>query len=117
MVSFLDTFNAPDTDLTYRLQVRRLSQPAGCPAIRPGRGTAAGRVGAVRCRILVVTKPGTYIVRAYDDENYQTYGSVYYGTGHRLCDDSSYCEIPAAGRYTLVLNGRVATSVLDNDFS
>ncbi len=119
VVSFLDTFNAPDTDLTYRLQVRRLSQPAGCPAIRPGawNGAPAGAMGPIRCRILVVTKPGTYIVRAYDDENYQTYGSVYDGTGHRLCDDSSYCEIPAAGRYTLVLNGRVATSVLDNDFS
>nr|BFE77345.1 hypothetical protein GCM10020092_106460 [Actinoplanes digitatis] len=119
VVSYLDTFDAEDTDLTYRLQVRRLSQPAGCPMIRPGawNGAPAGAIGPIRCRILAVTQPGVYLARAYDDENYETGASVYDGTGHRVCVSGGHCELPAAGRYTMVLNGGAVNSVLGNDFA
>ncbi|MET7423124.1 hypothetical protein [Dactylosporangium sp. NPDC005555] len=119
VVSFLSRWDTESPDETYKLQVRRLSQPAGCPVIRPGTYNAApaGSLGPIRCRILNVSTPGRYIAKAFDADNYQTYAAVYDSTGHRICADSSYCDIPAAGRYTMVLNAGVVDSVLDNDFS
>ncbi|NMO50887.1 hypothetical protein HH310_06725 [Actinoplanes sp. TBRC 11911] len=113
VISYLDTMGL-DGDETYPLQVRRLSQPAGCPVIKPGTYNAdpAGAMGPIRCRVLAVTKPGTFQIRSYDANNYEQYATVYDGTGHRICDDSSRCDLPAAGRYTMVLDG----DVIDNDF-
>jgi hypothetical protein len=106
-------------DVTYKMQVRRLSQPAGCPVVQPGAYDAApaGALGPIRCRILDISTPGKYIARAFDPHNNQTFAAVYDTAGNRVCDDSSFCDIAAAGRYTMVLNARVASSVLDNDFS
>ncbi len=118
-LSYLTSWTAGTSDATYKLQVRRLSQPVGCPVVAPGTYNAApaGAAGPIRCRILDIAKPGAYIARAYDAENNWTNASVYDRTGHRICDDSGYCQIPAAGRYTMVLNGGAINSVIDNDFS
>ncbi|MET7401003.1 hypothetical protein ABZS66_46740 [Dactylosporangium sp. NPDC005572] len=119
VLSFLAYWDSGSTDEAYKLQVRRLSQPAGCPVVRPGAYNAApaGALGPVRCRILNIATPGTYIARPYSADNTLSYASVYDSTGHRICDDSAYCQIPAAGRYTMVLDGRVPNSVIDNDFA
>ena len=119
VLSYLSSWDSGTPDQTYKLQIRRLSEPAGCPVVRPGSYNAApaGALGPIRCRILSITTPGLYIARAYDSQNGQTYASVYDSTGHRICDDGGYCQIPAAGRYTMVLSGRATTSVIDNDFS
>ncbi|XVV15155.1 hypothetical protein ACQP2X_12675 [Actinoplanes sp. CA-131856] len=114
VVSYLDNWNADQSEQTYKLQVRRLSQPAGCPVVRPGayNEPPAGAAGPIRCRTLVVTEPGAYTVRAFDGENQQTYGQLYDGAGRKV----NAGDLPA-GRYTFVLNGGVTTSVIDNDFA
>ncbi|MFG2045515.1 hypothetical protein [Dactylosporangium sp. NPDC048998] len=119
VISFLGRWDAESPDQIYKMQVRRLSQPVGCPVITPGTYNAApaGALGPIRCRILNISTSGVYLAKAFDVDNYQTYAAVYDSTGHRVCADSSYCEIPAAGRYTMVLNAAVVDSVLDNDFS
>ncbi|GIH07679.1 hypothetical protein Rhe02_57460 [Rhizocola hellebori] len=119
IISYLNSWDSGTTDAMYKLQIRRLSQPAGCPVIRPGAYNAApaGALGPIRCRILDIATPGRYIAKAFDAENNQTYAPVYDSTGTRICNDSSVCDIPAAGRYTMVLNGRAPGSVVDNDFS
>ena len=116
VITYLSWWQADSTDLTYRLQVRRLSDPTGCPTITPGGYNAApaGALGGIRCRILDLPAAGTYRVKAMTSDNYRRYGNVYDSTGHKLCTGIS-CEVPAAGRYTLVLDGSMTRTVLDND--
>jgi hypothetical protein len=118
IVSFIGPWTAGATDQTYKIQPRRLNQAAGCPVVKVGAYNAAptGAAGPIRCRTLNIKTPGLYIGTAFDPQNYQSYASVYDTTGHRVCDDSSYCQIGAAGKYTMVLNSRDPSSVIDNDF-
>lgn len=119
VVTYLSSWSADAPDETYKVQIRSLTSPSGCPVLTPGAFNAApaGALGPIRCRTLRIGQAGTYRVRAYDAENYQKYAAVYDLTGHRICDDSSYCEFPAAGDYTMVLDGRVSGSVIDSDFA
>ncbi|MEU7909429.1 hypothetical protein [Actinoplanes sp. NPDC049118] len=119
VISYLDRWDSESSDETYKVQIRSLSAPKGCPVVRPGgfNEPPAGAYGPIRCRILRIPGPGTYQIRAYDDENYQTYAAVFDTTGHRICDDSGRCEFPAAGDYTLVLSAQSTGKVIDNDFS
>ncbi|KWV31594.1 hypothetical protein [Micromonospora rifamycinica] len=116
VIAYLSWWQTDSVDLTYRLQVRRLSDPAGCPTITPGGYDAApaGALGGIRCRILDLPAAGTYRVKAMTDDNYRRYGNVYDSTGHKLCTGIS-CAVPAAGRYTLVLDGSMTRTVIDND--
>jgi hypothetical protein len=119
-VSFLDQFaDDGDADHSYKVQVRSLTSPTGCPVVMLGAFNAppTGASGPIRCRTLRVSQPDTLRIRAYDAENYQKYAAVYDLTGHRICDDSSYCEFTAAGDYTAVLDGKVSNKVIDNDFA
>jgi hypothetical protein len=119
VVSYLRTWDGESDDLTYRLQVRRLSNPAGCPAVTPGAYGAApaGAPGGIRCRILDIPAAGTYLLKAVDAENYETYGQVYDAAGLRMSACGTLmCTFTAPGRYTMVLDGSVPTSVIDNDF-
>jgi hypothetical protein len=119
VVSYLDRF-ADDSgaDHSYKVQVRSLSSPEGCPVVEVGAFNAppAGALGPGRCRTVRVTQPGILRIRAYDAENYQKYAAVYDRTGHKICDDSSYCEFTAAGDYPVVLDGQVTDEVIDNDY-
>ncbi|RAO57334.1 hypothetical protein LUPAC06_03054 [Micromonospora saelicesensis] len=114
VVSYLSRWASEDTDLTYRMQVRSLSDATGCPTVAPGAYNAApaGPLGAVRCRVLDLPAAGTYRVKAVGEDNYRQYANVYDSTGHRVCTDES-CQVPTAGRYTLVLSGGAPDSVID----
>lgn len=117
-VTYLSQFTG-GTAGPYKVQLRSLSTPTGCPVVTVGAFNAppAGASGPIRCRTVRVDQPETLRIRAYDGENYQTYAAVYDLTGHRICDDSSYCAFAAAGDYTMVLDGQVSSSVIDNDFA
>ncbi|MFF0468802.1 hypothetical protein ACFYPX_15390 [Micromonospora zamorensis] len=116
VVSYLSRWGPEDTDLTYRLQVRALTDATGCPTVTPGAYNAApaGPLGAVRCRVLDLPAAGTYRVKAVGEDNYRQYANVYDSTGHRVCGDV-WCQVPAAGRYTLVLGGGNPSSVIDEN--
>ncbi|TDC33578.1 hypothetical protein [Micromonospora sp. KC213] len=117
VISHLAYWKAGDTDLTYQMQVRRLSAPVGCPGITPGayNTSPAGALGNIRCRTLNIAAAGTYRVKAVDTENFRRYGTVYDSSGRELCRDM-WCELPAAGQYTLVLEGGAVNSVIGDDF-
>jgi hypothetical protein len=119
LVSYLDRWGPDSADETYRVQVRSLSAPKGCPVVLPGgfNEPPAGAYAPVRCRIVRVPGAGLYRIQAFDDENNRTYASVFDATGHRICNDSGHCEVPAAGDYTVVLAARSTGDVIDNDFS
>ncbi|MFD4209344.1 hypothetical protein ACFWRG_25505 [Micromonospora tulbaghiae] len=115
VVSYLSRWEPDDTDLTYRMQVRDLNDPTGCPTVTPGAYNAApaGALAGVRCRVLDLPE-GTFRVKAVGEDNYRQYANVYDGDGRRLCTDE-WCQVPAAGRYTLVLSGGVPDAVIDDN--
>jgi hypothetical protein len=118
VVSHLANFDDQTADDTYKLQIRRLSSPEGCPTVTPGAYNAApaGAAGGIRCRILDVPAAGGYLLNAVDAQNYDTYAQVYDTAGLKVCG-SPQCNFTAPGRYTMVLNGSaVPNSVIDNDF-
>lgn len=119
VVTYLQTWEPDDADETYKVQLRSLSSPKGCPVVQPGAYNAApaGASGPVRCRTLRITEPGRYQAQAFDADNDRTFASVYDVTGHRVCNDSAYCDIPAAGDYTMVLAGQNTGTVIDNNFA
>ncbi|MEV4283682.1 hypothetical protein [Actinoplanes xinjiangensis] len=117
LISYVDMWGSDSA--TYRVQVRSLSTPKGCPVVLPGgfNEPPAGAYAPIRCRIVRIPGPGVHQIRAFDGENNRTYASVFDSTGHRICDDSGRCEFPAAGDYTVVLAARSTGSVIDNDYS
>ncbi|WP_139307149.1 hypothetical protein [Micromonospora pattaloongensis] len=117
VISYLRSWNDPTEDHTYKMQVRRLSDAAGCPTVTPGTYGAApaSALGGIRCRILDIPASGVYRVKAVDAQNYRSYARVYDSAGARVCDDM-WCNFPAPGRYTMVLAGAATTTVIDNDF-
>ncbi|HET6482195.1 MAG TPA: hypothetical protein VFG35_19480 [Actinoplanes sp.] len=119
VISYLDQWDSESADETYKVQVRSLSEPKGCPVVQPGafNDPPAGAYGPIRCRTLRLPGAGVYQIRAYDDENYRTYAAVFDTTGHRICDDSGRCEFPAAGDYAVVLSAQATDTVVDDDFS
>ncbi|MEV4664350.1 hypothetical protein AB0J85_20660 [Micromonospora echinofusca] len=117
VISYLADWYADSTDLTYRLQLRLLNDPTGCPTITPGSyGTSPGTPGGVRCRVLDVPAAGAYRVQAVDSRNYDQYATVYDAAGLRACT-YDWCEFAAPGRYTLVLSGAQQDRVIDNDYA
>ncbi|WP_433388505.1 hypothetical protein [Micromonospora sp. KLBMP9576] len=116
MVSFLHWWETDSTDLTYALQVRRLSAAVGCPTITPGSYGAApaGSLGGIRCRTLDIAAAGDYLVQAVRADNRPDYAQVYDAAGLRVCANA-HCQFGAPGRYTMVLAGNVTTRVIDND--
>ncbi|GIJ43417.1 hypothetical protein Val02_03030 [Virgisporangium aliadipatigenens] len=108
-------------DQDYSLQLRRLSDPAGCPVVLPGAYGAApaGAAGGIRCRFLDVPAAGGYNIAAmWPDDNGLASTRVYDRTGRALnCYPaiSISCALPAAGRYMLVVQGNTSTSVVADD--
>ncbi|WBB65949.1 hypothetical protein [Micromonospora sp. WMMD812] len=117
VISYLRNWDAESTDLTYKVQVRRLSDAVGCPIVGVGAYNAppSGALGGVRCRTLDVPTAGAHRVRAVSADNYRQWATVYDSAGVRVCTDI-WCDIPAAGRYTLVLGGGAPNTVIDNDY-
>jgi hypothetical protein len=60
VLSHLSTFEGEE--LTYQLQVRRLSQPVGCPVVTPGAygAASASPPSGIRCRFLDIATTGPY---------------------------------------------------------
>ncbi|GAB3528087.1 hypothetical protein GCM10027575_66780 [Phytohabitans suffuscus] len=114
VLSHLTYWGEQGPDATYRMQVRRLSSPVGCPTRGTGPYGATPVPGGIRCRILDVTAPGSYRVKAVDTENHEIYAQVYDSAGLRVCG-SPQCTFEAPGRYTMVLVGSQTGSVIDND--
>jgi hypothetical protein len=87
VLSYLWNWDGQSDDLTYKLQVRRLSDAVGCPTITPGTYNAApsGPLDGIRCRTLDITAPGRYLAKAVDTENYLVWARFYDSTGHRVC--------------------------------
>jgi hypothetical protein len=112
LMSYLNLWD-PNADPTYKLQVRRLSDPRGCPAVvRPGNYGAApaGPLGANRCRILDITTAGTYRVKAVDATNVTVSGQFYDAAGLRK-SCSSTCNFSTPGRYTFIVSGGLVEQV------
>jgi len=114
VISYLNNWD-PGSDPTYKLQIRRLSNPVGCPVVRPGAYGAVPPLGGIRCRILDIPAAGTYRVRPVSVDNHELFGQLYDRAGLRLPCGTVLCQIAAPGRYTLVLDP-APTSVVDNDF-
>lgn len=119
VVSYLVNWAADSVDETYKLQVRRLSNAVGCPTVRPGAfgAATAGAPGGIRCRTLNIAAAGVHVLKNVDANNYETFGTLFDSTGLQLdvCGTVA-CTFPAAGRYTMVLDGGQVNSVIDNDF-
>ncbi|HET8683891.1 MAG TPA: hypothetical protein VFM54_18775 [Micromonosporaceae bacterium] len=117
VISYLRSWYTGSEDLTYKMQVRRLSNPVGCPTVTPGSYGAApaGALGGIRCRTLEIPAAGIYRVKAAGADNYRVYARVYDSAGLRTCGDL-HCPLPAAGTYTLVLGEGATSQVFDNDF-
>jgi hypothetical protein len=107
-----------DEDRETRLQIRRLSTPAGCPVITPGAYGAgpAGALSANRCRVLDVPAAGRHLVRVVSDDNSETWSAIYGDDGRKLCDAGYLCDFPAAGRYTLIVGG-TNTGVVESEYA
>lgn len=118
VVTFLKFWDADDRDETYKVQLRSLTSPVGCPVAGTGAYNAPPALGLapIRCRTLRIAQSGVHHVKALDAANYRTSASVYDASGHRICDNSGYCDLPAAGDYTLVLAGQSSGTVIDNQF-
>jgi hypothetical protein len=118
VVTHLTDWTDGTEDATYRLQVRRLSNPVGCPEIAPGAYGAppAGAPGGIRCRILDIPAQGSYVVKPVDEENFDQFGQIFDGDGIRLNVCGTLACTFAPGRYTMVLANQGVNSVVDNDF-
>jgi hypothetical protein len=111
LVSFLNQWD-PAADPTYKLQIRRLSDPSGCPVVRPGTYGAApvSPLGTNRCRILDIAAAGSYRVKAVDANNVTVSGQVYDAAGLRK-SCSSICDFTTPGRYTFIAGSRLIEEV------
>jgi hypothetical protein len=118
LLSFLVDWEDGSEDLTYRLEVRRLTNAVGCPVVTPGSYGAppASPLGGIRCRSLDISTPGRYLVDAMDEHNYMAYVRVYDLAGQRVCAWSTMCNFASPGRYTLVLHSGEAHGETENDF-
>ncbi|MCP2327527.1 hypothetical protein HDA40_006034 [Hamadaea flava] len=117
VLSYLRNWDSGSTDLTYKLQVRRLNEPIGCPTVTPGAYNAApaGSLAGNRCRVLRIPAAGSYRIKPVDAGGYEAYGQIYDAAGIKVCT-TQMCTFPAGGSYTLVLNGSVPSTVLDEDY-
>ncbi|SCG78505.1 hypothetical protein GA0070609_5608 [Micromonospora echinaurantiaca] len=104
---------------TYQLQVRRLSDAVGCPTVAPISYGAAPAVGGIRCRSLDIPAAGEYRIHTVDANNHRHTHRVFDQDGQMVCDIATgwvdgKCMLPAAGRYTLVLN---PSNLVDNAYT
>ncbi|MFF1870683.1 hypothetical protein ACFVXD_17730, partial [Kitasatospora herbaricolor] len=84
----------------YNLQIRRLSDPVGCPVLTPQPFGVAAPISGVACRILQAPRAGTYTIQNATGSPYPV---LFKQDGTPLCDYSSTCALPAAGSYTALL--------------
>jgi hypothetical protein len=120
VITYLWNGTGGSPDVTYKLQVRRLSSAEGCPTVAPGSYNAppASPLAGIRCRTLDIATAGSYLIYTSDAQNNLTSEYVLYdASGTSVCDFFAECDIPRAGQYTMVLGARDNSDLIDNDFS
>ncbi|MEV0721180.1 hypothetical protein AB0I37_00175 [Micromonospora purpureochromogenes] len=111
VMSYLWNWGADSTDLTYQVQIRRLSEAIGCPTVTVGSYGTAPATGPIRCRSLEVAEAGEYRITTVSASNDRSYARVYDREGRKVCA-TGYCAFAGPGRYTLVFDADI---VVDND--
>ncbi|MBL7260303.1 hypothetical protein [Paractinoplanes lichenicola] len=99
------------------IQIRSVTAPVGCPVVEPGT-PSTDPLSGIRCRRVTIPAAGTYEVRAVSEAGEQRSVVVLNEQGTPACGSGrpiteSRCDFPAAGTYTLVVDGHVA--VLQSD--
>ncbi|PWU57752.1 hypothetical protein DLJ47_01545 [Micromonospora sp. S4605] len=109
---------------TFQLQIRRISDPTGCPALVPGSYDAAPVVGPIRCRTVEIAEAGDYRLRTVSATNQGVLSWLYDHQGRRVCAAPLFeptppasgfpytCALSTAGRYTVVFD---PYNVVEND--
>ncbi|WP_155368913.1 hypothetical protein [Catellatospora vulcania] len=115
VVSYLSNWGPDVSEATYQLQVRRLSNPVGCPTVTAGSYGAAPALGTVRCRVLDLPAAGGYVIKAFDAAGWDSDVQVYDAAGLKVCTSWGRCDIPAAGRYTAVIKGYGNSAIIADD--
>ncbi|MFB7936002.1 hypothetical protein [Streptomyces sp. NPDC056049] len=91
----------------YTLEVRRLSDPAGCATVAPTvYGTAPDRSGAATgCKTFTPTVSGPHDVRAVDEDGNRSTVHVYAKDGTYACRSYDQpCALTAGTAYTVLTN-------------
>ncbi|MBQ0894632.1 hypothetical protein KBX37_16260 [Micromonospora sp. U56] len=88
-------------DPTYQVQIRRLTDAAGCPTLVPGSYDAAPVLTGIRCRAVEIAEAGDYRLRTVNATNNAVSSWMYDREGRTICLPDR-CTFPTAGRYTLV---------------
>ncbi|GAA2355091.1 hypothetical protein Cme02nite_69040 [Catellatospora methionotrophica] len=114
-VSYLGNWWTETGEDAYHLQVRRLSNPVGCPVVAPGAYGAAPALAGIRCRILDIPAAGRYPLKAVDAAGWTSDVQVYDPAGLKVCITWSGCDFTAPGRYTAVIRMYGNTEIVDND--
>ncbi|MDO3703602.1 hypothetical protein Q3W71_18205 [Micromonospora sp. C28SCA-DRY-2] len=102
VLSHRSVWNSGNAGETYPMTLRRISDPVGCPTVRPGAYNAppSGAPSTIPCRILDIPSTGEYRVKALHGENLRSYARVLDTAGRTLCAEIR-CQLPT-GRYTLL---------------
>ncbi|MFC8615585.1 hypothetical protein ACFT9M_04075 [Micromonospora purpureochromogenes] len=98
-------------DPTYQVQIRRLTDAAGCPTLVPGSYDAAPALTGIRCRAVEIAEAGEYRLHTVSANNNAVSSWMYDREGRRVCLPGR-CALPTAGRYTLVFEPH---GVVEND--
>ncbi|SCE72489.1 hypothetical protein GA0074695_0616 [Micromonospora viridifaciens] len=102
VISYLPT-SAWQAGATYPIQIRRLSDAAGCPTLVPGGYDVPPVLSGIRCRTLEITEAGDFRLRTVSADNDAVLSWVHDREGQQICTPGR-CTFPAAGRYTLVFD-------------
>ncbi|MCY1143561.1 hypothetical protein OWR29_36645 [Actinoplanes sp. Pm04-4] len=94
------------------IQIRSVTAPVGCPVVEPGK-PSTDPFSDVRCRRVTIPAAGTYDVSAVSESGEQRSIVVLTDQGTPACGSGApitngQCAFPAAGTYTLVIDGQTA---------
>ncbi|WP_154941279.1 hypothetical protein [Micromonospora palomenae] len=101
MIWFPSRWVSDSLDPTYQVQIRRLTDAAGCPTLVPGNYDAAPALTGIRCRAVEIAEAGDYRLRTVSATNADVWSWVYDREGRAICIPDR-CTFPTAGRYLLV---------------
>ncbi|WP_446211796.1 hypothetical protein [Micromonospora sp. IBSANI012] len=111
MIWFPSRWVSDSLDPTYQVQIRRLTDAAGCSTLRPGSYDAAPALTGIRCRTVEIAEAGSYRLRTVSATNDAVISLVFDRDGRPICHVGR-CDLPTAGRYTLVFEPH---GVVEND--
>lgn len=113
-VSYLSNWTTETGEATYDLQVRRLSNPAGCPVAGVAAYGTAPVLGPVRCRVVDVPAAGRYLLKAVDAAGWSGGVQLYDQAGLKACAWGG-CDFTGPGRYTAVVRSYGNNEIIQDD--